>query len=197
VRTPNGERRIEDLAIGDLVDTVSGVRPVKWIGHRKLNLRKHAHPEAAQPVRILANAFGAGLPARDLSLSPRHCIAHAGVLIPIEILINGKNVVRLDWNTVEYFRLELEEHNLVWAEGLPTESYLYGSLRADYDNQDGPLTLHPTFDAYAPEEAACLPIVIAGPGIATAKAVLARNARIASRVKAQVGQIVSRRFGQN
>ena len=73
----------------------------------------------------------------------------------------------MDWNSVEYFRLELEQHDIVWAEGLPAESYMYGGLRsdlrADFEAEGGPTTLHPLFVSYAPEEDTCLPLVVAGP----------------------------------
>ena len=75
ILTPTGERRIEDLATGDLVMTASGARPIRWIGRRRLDPRRHALPKLAQPVRIAAGAFGEGLPRRDLYLSPRHCVA--------------------------------------------------------------------------------------------------------------------------
>ena len=135
-------------------------------------------------MRISAGAFGEGLPKRDLYLSPRHCVASDDVIIPVEVLINGTSIVQMDWSSVEYFRLELEQHDLVWAEGLPAESYMYGGLRsdlhADFESEDGPTTLHPLFASYAPEEDTCLPLVIAGPAVDEVKAHLARQARASS-----------------
>ena len=49
--TPDGERRVETLAAGDLVMTAMGRRArVAWVGHR--------HVHRATPVRIEAGAFG-------------------------------------------------------------------------------------------------------------------------------------------
>ena len=144
-------------------------------------------------MRIAAHAFGENLPARDLYLSPRHCIAQAGVLIPIEVLINGTTIVQMAWPSVEYFRLELEEHDLVRAEGLQAESYMFAGLRADYDNQDGPVTLHPTF-SYAPEEDTCLPLAVAGQQVERVRAHLARRARLARGLVTRLG--LTRRGGR-
>ena len=98
------------------------------------------------------------------------------MIIPVEVLVDGSTIKRMNWTSVEYFRLELDEHDLVWAEGLQAESYMFAGLRSDYENQDGPMTLHPTF-SYAPEEDTCLPIAIAGPVVERVKASLARRAR--------------------
>ncbi len=76
-----------------MVTTLSGeTKPIKWIGHRRLDLTKHPRPEEVWPVRVAAGAFGEDLPRRDLWLSPRHSIAREGALIPIVALINGASV---------------------------------------------------------------------------------------------------------
>jgi hypothetical protein len=191
IQTPTGERKIEDLEKDDLVLTPSGAYPIRWIGRRRLDPRRHSHPDLAQPVRIATGAFGVGLPIRDLYLSPRHCIAWSGVLIPIEVLVNGTSIQRMVWSSVEYFRLELEEHNLVWAEGMLAESYMYGGVRSDFENQDGPLALHPIF-AYAPEEDTCLPLVIAGPAVDAVKARLVQSERAHTGTLARIGARLGR-----
>ena len=57
VATPGGERRVEDLRAGDLVSLATGgTAPVAWVGHRRVR--------NADPVRVVAGAFGPGLPAR-------------------------------------------------------------------------------------------------------------------------------------
>ena len=53
ILTSRGEVAIEDLAIGDLVVTSAGAhRPIRWLGHRTLDCRKHPRPEQAHPIRI-------------------------------------------------------------------------------------------------------------------------------------------------
>ena len=174
IMTPSGERSIEQLAIGDAVSTVSGTRRVIWIGRRRLDLRSHPRPDQVQPVRIAAGAFGEDLPRRDLFLSPGHGVAQAGALIPVGLLANGETVTRMDWASVDYFHVEFEQHDVVFAEGLPAESYVDCGNRGEFEAQDGPMALHPLF-AYASHEAACLPFVVAGPVFDSVKARLDRR----------------------
>ena len=75
VLTAMGEVRVEDLRIGDPVVTRSGrLRPVRWIGHRRVEPARLSDPWDGFPVRIAADAFAAGVPHRDLLLSPDHAL---------------------------------------------------------------------------------------------------------------------------
>ena len=86
---------IEHLKIGDLVLTASGdARPVRWLGHRRVETARHPRPSAVWPVRVRAGAFGDDLPLRDLWLSPDHAVAAEGVLIPVSALINERTIAR-------------------------------------------------------------------------------------------------------
>ena len=66
--------------------------PVRWIGHRRLDLRAHPDPAAVRPVRVQAGAFGAARPVRDLWLSPDHAVLVGGALIPVRYLVNGATI---------------------------------------------------------------------------------------------------------
>jgi len=103
------------------VRTTTGSAAVVWIGRRRLDGRYN--PEVS-PVRIRAHAFGGGQPRRDLLLSPDHAVHADGVLIPVRTLINGATVVQERADAVTYYHLELARHDVVYAEGLPAESYL-------------------------------------------------------------------------
>lgn len=39
IATPDGERPVETLAIGDLVTTMNGTAPVRWIGRKTRHVR--------------------------------------------------------------------------------------------------------------------------------------------------------------
>jgi autotransporter passenger strand-loop-strand repeat protein len=117
-----GELPVERLRVGDRVATLHGKRlaSVRWIGFRHLA----PVPDAAQPLRIAARAFGEGLPWRDVLLSPEHAVYAGGVLIPVRHLINGNTIRREQVSQMTYYHLELDRHDVLLAGGLPCESYL-------------------------------------------------------------------------
>ena len=127
IRTPGGERPIEDLRPGDLVDTLDcGPRPIRWVG----SSRRAAQGDLA-PILFRAGALGN---ARDLRVSPQHRMLLGGwrvnlmfgedeVLVPAKALINGTSILRDPGGVVEYFHLLLDRHQVVWAEGVPSESF--------------------------------------------------------------------------
>ena len=46
------------------------------------------------------------------------------VLIPVKYLIDGNSVFQVPVNEVTYYHVELPQHSVLLAEGLPVESYL-------------------------------------------------------------------------
>ena len=128
IRTRQGDVAVETLRVGEHLVTASGAhRPIHWVGHRRIDCRRHPRPQEAWPVRIAAHAFGDGKPARDLFVSPGHsiCVDLLGeVLIPALALANGTTVQQVDVETVTYWHVELDSHDVILAENLPCESYL-------------------------------------------------------------------------
>lgn len=138
IRTPNGEVKVESLAIGDLVATVDGkAKPIKWIGRRRLERGLGERWAAdALPVKVARSAFGALVPHADLFLSPMHAVYVDGLLIPVRSLVNGRSIVHsepYDVDVIEYFHIELAGHDVIFAEGAPAETLLASSDRA-FDN---------------------------------------------------------------
>jgi len=73
IGTPEGEIPIEDLAVGDRVLTFEGpARAIVWLGRCVVDCRNHPQPRRVWPVRVAPHAFGPGMPARPLFLSPDH-----------------------------------------------------------------------------------------------------------------------------
>ena len=136
IATPGGERAVETLAIGDTVTTADGdVRTVRWIGRQTI-VTAFADAARSLPVRISAGALGEALPRRDLTLSPDHALAIDGVLVQAGALVDGLTVTRVAdaGPRFTYFHIELEDHALILAEGVPAETFVDNVTRARFDN---------------------------------------------------------------
>jgi hypothetical protein len=145
--TPAGECPVESLKIGDLVATASGAqKAVKWIGRMSVPLTRF-NRETAAPICIKQGALGKHMPQRDLYVSNDHAIAIDGLLVIAGLLVNGSSIVRCDDYSaavVEYFHVELDEHELLLAEGVAAESfYNVGNARAKFDNAAEFAVLYP------------------------------------------------------
>ena len=67
IRTPEGERRIEELEIGDPVVTLSGEsKPIKWIGRQRFKKSSECWGKDFEPIRISRFALDERTPHRDL-----------------------------------------------------------------------------------------------------------------------------------
>jgi hypothetical protein len=171
IMTDEGPVAVEKLREGDRLEVMFGetTEPVIWIGHRRVDCQRHPRPEQVWPIRVSANAFGPGRPCRDLWLSPDHAIFFAGILTPVKYLINGTSIAQVPGNAVTYYHVELPRHNLVLAEGLPTESYLNIGNRSDFWQQGQLMTLFPDFMSRIWEAEGCAPLVITGPAFEAAR----------------------------
>ncbi|HUB11908.1 MAG TPA: Hint domain-containing protein [Acetobacteraceae bacterium] len=164
ILTDRGEIAVEHLTAGDHVTTMSGAsRPVRWIGHRRIDCSRHPDPRQVWPVRVAAGAFGETLPRRDLWLSPDHAVYMQGGLIPIKLLVNGSTIRQIRMNAVTYYHVELSGHDILLAEGLPAESYLDTGNRFMFENGGASLLLHPYLET-ANDQArrvaeSCVPLV--------------------------------------
>lgn len=130
IDTPQGARAIEDLRPGDLVQTKDhGPQPVRWIGHTALSALDLLLSPRLRPIRIRADAAGAGLPHQDLLVSPQHRIlAKRG---PREVLVAAKYLLAqqgihadLPLGGISYLHLLFDRHEILRANGLWCESLL-------------------------------------------------------------------------
>jgi len=162
IATSRGPRAVEDIEVGEFIVTHDGARrEAVWIGHRTVDCSAHPRPAHVWPVRVRAGAFGEGRPSRDLMLSPDHAVFIDDVLVPVRELIDGEAIAQLPVDRVTYWHIELETHDVILAEDLPTESFLDSGNRSSFANGGGVTRLHPEFAAAAWEEA-CAPLLVHG-----------------------------------
>jgi hypothetical protein len=165
IQTAEGERKIEDLAIGDLLPTMfGGLRPIQWIGRYPFKKSDPSKPwvKDALPVRIARSALAPNVPHADLYVTAGHCLLVDGVSAPAEMLINGATITRYEargYDELEYFHIKLETHDVIYAEGAPAETLFYVDESAvnfaEYLRQYG---------TPATGEARCAPLVHIGGG---------------------------------
>ncbi|AVO37515.1 Hint domain-containing protein [Pukyongiella litopenaei] len=141
IDTASGRVCVETLRAGDVVLNSAGdTRTIRWVGRKRIEFADKAKRDHLRPIRILAHAFGTGLPDRDLRVSPRHRIAlsdpwyelHFGsrdVLVAAVHLVNGTTVARdRDCKSVDYVHLLFDQHEVLISNGLPSESFHPGSM---------------------------------------------------------------------
>ena len=138
VLTSHGEVPIEELAAGDLVETLNGPLPVKWVGRRtfkKVGMSSW-HPRVA-PIRIARRSLDDQYPLRDLYLSPEHSLFIDGFLIPVKYLVNGRSIAPAAMDESEclrYFHIELDTHEVIFANGAPAETLQVTAGREAFAN---------------------------------------------------------------
>ncbi|BCI65853.1 Hint domain-containing protein [Acetobacter aceti] len=179
IATERGEIAVEDLAIGDQVRTAScTLRPIRWIGHRSYSGQFVRGNKNVLPIVIRAGALSDGLPRRDLSVSPLHAMALEGVLIPAVCLINGVSILQAERiDEVTYFHIELETHDVLLAEGAPSESFVDDDSRNMFHNAVEFRRLYP--DAVPLPAVYCAPRIEEGPVLEAIRTHLNAEAGIA------------------
>jgi microcystin-dependent protein len=183
IATESGPVAVERLMPGDGVLTANGSRRgvVQWLGHRSIDCTRHPNPRDVWPVRVRAGAFGNHQPQRDLFLSPDHGLFVDEVLIPVKYLLNDMSIVQVPVDQVTYYHVELLEHSILLAEGLPAESYLDTGDRTNFANGDGPVALHADFSSRVWEAEGCAPLVVTGETVDRVRQRLNAMARPAQR----------------
>jgi autotransporter passenger strand-loop-strand repeat protein len=180
ILTSEGEVLVEALQVGDTVITVReggpAMRKVVWTGRRAIEINRHPDPELVRPVRIIAGAFGPGVPERDLRLSPQHAVYVDGHFFEAISLVNDMTVV-VEHATqhVTYHHIELDGHDVMLAEGLPAESFLDTGNKNMFEHASAPMMLHADFRPQG-DEGFCVPMVREGERLEAVRAMLIERA---------------------
>ncbi|MBV1902149.1 MAG: Hint domain-containing protein [Marinosulfonomonas sp.] len=145
IATSDGPKLVQDLCQGDRVSTKdNGEQVIQWIGRRRISGARLAAMPQLRPVRIKANFFGARQPEPDLIVSPEHRILLKGdaaqalfntpeVLVCARDLIND-HTVRVEHNMRDlcYIHLMLNEHQVIWANGVECDSFHPANAALDH-----------------------------------------------------------------
>jgi hypothetical protein len=145
ILTPGGEIAVEQLKIGDMVQTSSGSSvPVRWIGRQTISQR-FANKQRVLPIRLRAGALADQVPSRDLLLSADHAVMVDNVLIHAGSLVNGTSITR-EVNvpvSFTYYHVETDDHSLILAENTPAETFIDNVDRMAFDNWNEYQALYP------------------------------------------------------
>lgn len=138
ILTPSGMRAIDDLRPGDTVCAKGGRQiAVKWIWVQSIP-PNNALGERFAMIRIQAGALGKGLPGRDLVLTSDHALMIDGLLINAGALVNGTTIAHVPavekQGKCKVYHIETEGHDLVFAEGCLTETFVDYAGRQAFDN---------------------------------------------------------------
>ena len=140
IATPTGERKVEDLEVGDRVITRdNGIQEIRWVGQKTLNGIDLIHAEHLRPVLIRAGALGNGLPERDMMVSPNHRVLVSNDKTALyfedsEVLVAAKHLTGLDGvdvveaSHVTYIHFMFDQHEVVLSDGAWTESFQPGDM---------------------------------------------------------------------
>ena len=140
IRTGGAPVPVERLAAGDRVATLfGGLQRIRWIGRRHYAGRFIAGQVLMLPVCIARGAIADGVPSRDLVVSPGHAIYLDGALVPAWLLVNGRTITQAaSVASVTYIHIELDEHEVIFAEDCPAESFLDEGSRAWFETARDP-----------------------------------------------------------
>lgn len=140
IKTPAGAVDVVELRAGDMVETMDdGPQAIRWIGWTQVPSDVLQDQERFRPIRIARHAFGHGRPRRDMLVSPQHRVLvrdwraemYFGVpeiLVPAVKLCNGTTVQRVhDLAPVTYIHMLFDRHQIVYSDGLPSESFFPGA----------------------------------------------------------------------
>jgi hypothetical protein len=132
IRTEDGYRPIESLAAGERVAArFAGLAPIEEIDSFTLNRIDGQWIGHSRPVRVRRGALGDNVPAEDLCLTASHCLFVDGFLVPAGDLVNGTSIVfdTADGrDTLDFFHIELAQHDVLDAAGAPCESLRHPSV---------------------------------------------------------------------
>lgn len=175
VQTKTGLINVEDLVEGMQILNFEGeYQTLRKVFSRKISAAELKQNEKLLPIRICAGAMGNGMPTKDMLVSRQHRMLVASPIVkrmfdePIALIAAIKLTtlpgifVDTSIRQVEYFHLLFDDHEVIFADGAPTESLYLGSeaLKALPAQSKEELSaifpdLHQTFESWSSKY--CIP----------------------------------------
>ncbi|WP_439140517.1 Hint domain-containing protein, partial [Roseicyclus sp.] len=175
IATAQGAVKVEDLKPGDLVMTMDhGLQPLRWIGSRRLDKDDLNRNPNLRPIRLCASALGMTEMTEDLLVSPQHRIMMASPIAQrmfgcSEVLVAAKDLVTIagiaiadNVTELSYHHLLFDDHEIVFANGIPAESLYLGTQARKALSPEGLAEIHAIFPEFAAPHftpVACRPIL--------------------------------------
>ncbi|WP_341863864.1 Hint domain-containing protein [Gymnodinialimonas sp. 57CJ19] len=141
VATERGTFKVEQLRVGDLIQTRdNGLQAIRWIGTKTLTQVDLAKAPHLRPVRIRKGALGAGVPNRDMEVSPQHRMLIEGVQAELlfghdQVLVRAKHLLHLPGvevvttcERVTYIHVMCDAHEVICVDDAWTESFQPGDM---------------------------------------------------------------------
>ncbi|EGE47876.1 MULTISPECIES: Hint domain-containing protein [Acetobacter] len=164
IRTSEGDVAVEDIQIGDEViafdwrNDEDVVRQVVWVGKARATVRPDLpDDEAGWPVRILKDAIADGVPYKDMLITAEHCLFFRDRFVPVRMLVNGVSIFYdKSITSYDYYHVETEQHSVITADGMLTESYLDTGNRSSFRQEGKIATLRGAVKNWADDAGAPL-----------------------------------------
>ncbi|MEN8889525.1 MAG: Hint domain-containing protein, partial [Celeribacter marinus] len=138
IATPEGERAVESLKVGDKVITRdNGMQTIRWVGAKDMTTEEMTKRTELKPILIREGALGQGLPERDMIVSPNHRMLVTSekaallfedyeVLVAAKHLLGREGVEELDAQDVTYIHIMFDRHEVILSDGTWSESFQPG-----------------------------------------------------------------------
>ncbi|MBL4629542.1 MAG: Hint domain-containing protein [Roseicyclus sp.] len=149
VATDRGTYKVEDLAVGDLIQTRdNGLQSIRWIGKKVLTQVDLGNAPHLRPICIRKGALGHGVPNRDMEVSPQHRMLIEGVQAELlfghdQVFVRAKHLTHLPGvevahtcERVTYIHVMCDAHEVIRVDNAWTESFQPGDMLQNHEARE-------------------------------------------------------------
>ncbi|CAK7193077.1 hypothetical protein COMNV_01290 [Commensalibacter sp. Nvir] len=150
IHTPTGTVPVETLKPHDtVISYINGneeVQPIIWVGSKEVTVRPdYPDDQAGYPICILKDAIADNLPSKNMWITAEHCLFFNGKFVPARMLVNNTSIF-YDYSITAYtyYHIKTQNHSVIKADGMLTESYLDTGNRVGFDQKNTavPVSIH-------------------------------------------------------